>query len=378
MKQKKKNLLFAAGILVLTALTLAFSVEDSASAEEGGGRAGEIQSKGIVNYADGSVVIDTGDLTRLAGEIDTLEQTYKTETQAALNGISTYIRTDGSVTHADPGEQTALPSFGQLKEAIQGSQSSATGIADLSGDSYFKSGDGVLQKGSEGGSGEQIELAAATADDLSAGKIAYVDGRLLLGTGADNAAYYKEGKESSTIIQRVLALIYHHKESLENYTIRDTSGHGYKSSASGEHKGEYEGTYISGKTDLIPLYNFSDDDVGSTKLLYKITLNYTIEGETHSSRDSYDCPYPRGYIYLRDKNGNEICHAQPIGAQPQESEVSPKTIVFTLTDYNTNTDAVYLEYNFCAVINISSNDEGYVKTAYRIDPQLVCTYYTPI
>ena len=197
MKPKKKNLLLAAGALGLAALTLAFAVGDSVNAEESGGRVGGIKSKGIINYADGSVVIDTGDLIRLAGEIDTLEHDYKSETLAALNGIGTYLREDGSVTHqGSVASQPAQPTFSMLASAITDSQSSATGIADLSGDSYFKTKDGRLIKASSGedtSGAEAIGLTAAAEDSLSAGAVAYVDGQLLLGTGADNSACYNAG-----------------------------------------------------------------------------------------------------------------------------------------------------------------------------------------
>ena len=178
-------------LMVMAAGTLAAA--GSVKAEEGGGRADRIRSKGIINYADDSVVIDSGDLILLADEIDILEDTYKSTTKDALKKIGTYIKPDGSVTHNVPSDQLAAPSFAQLASAIENSQSSSSAINDLSGEIYYKSGHGSLQKESEGGSGEPISLAPATADDLSAGTVAYVDGTLLLGTGADNCTYYDQG-----------------------------------------------------------------------------------------------------------------------------------------------------------------------------------------
>ncbi len=184
------------GLLLMVMAAGILAAAGSVKAEEGGGRAGRIRSKGIINYADGRVVIDSGDLIRLAEEIDTLEDTYKTAVLKALNGIGTYLREDGSVTHTAPGTQPALPAFGMLTTAVTGSQSFATASADLSGDSYYKAHDGGLITGSSGQdtSGAQaIELTAALPEQLSAGTVAYIDGNLILGNGADNKAYYNLG-----------------------------------------------------------------------------------------------------------------------------------------------------------------------------------------
>lgn len=46
------------------------------------------------------------------------------------------------------------------------------------------------------GSGtEKINVASATADNLSAGTAAWVNGSLILGTGSDNKSYYNKGSE---------------------------------------------------------------------------------------------------------------------------------------------------------------------------------------
>ncbi len=207
MNQKKRSILLGAGAVILAILVTALMASGSVLAEEGGGRAGKIQSKGIVNYGGGSVVIDTGDLAYLAGEIDTLEQSYKSgmlDALTALNGIGVYLRGDGSVTREKDAQasQPAQPTFRMLTPAITYSQSSAAGIAELSGDTYYKTKDGKLITASSGedtSGAEEIGLAAATADDLSAGKVAYVDGQLLLGTGEDNRTYYKTAGD--TIVQ---------------------------------------------------------------------------------------------------------------------------------------------------------------------------------
>ena len=43
---------------------------------------------------------------------------------------------------------------------------------------------------------ERTKNATATADNITAGKTAYVNGELITGNGADNTAYYNSGKQS--------------------------------------------------------------------------------------------------------------------------------------------------------------------------------------
>ncbi len=199
MKNGKAKILSAAGAgtAVLVVLAGMLAAVGTVRAEEGGGRAGSIKSRGVIDYAGGAVVIDASDLTGLANEIDALEEACKSGMLKALNDINTYIRTDGTVTHQAPGEQLQLPSFGQLADAVRASQSFASAREDLAGDLYFRTENGGLVRASEDGSGEPVDLCAASAGNLSAGTVAYVDGQLLLGTGADNQTYYDLGYQKS-------------------------------------------------------------------------------------------------------------------------------------------------------------------------------------
>ncbi len=187
-----------AGVFFLLVLCCALAAAGIAKADHTGRRADKLNSKGIMKYSDDKVVIDSSDLTYLADEIDTLENNYKIEVLSALNGIGTFIKDDGSVTHhTTPADSNgALYAFKVLTSAIHESQSSGTAIADLSGDTYFKTAGGRLITGSSGADtagAEAVDLSAASADDMSAGTVAYIDGKMLLGTGADNEAYYNIG-----------------------------------------------------------------------------------------------------------------------------------------------------------------------------------------
>ncbi len=161
----------------------------------GANRKALLASHGAVDFssAEGSILIDSTDLTNLADEIDSLESAFKSKTKKALNGINTYVKNDGTVSY-DPGSaanQPELPTYNQLMDGIANSQSSSIGIARLSGTSYYRTSKGKLTTSSSGNT--SVSLGSAIDDNLSAGKVAYADGTLLLGTGYDNAVLYKNG-----------------------------------------------------------------------------------------------------------------------------------------------------------------------------------------
>ena len=184
----KKKMKYVAPVLAAVLIISGTALAD------GSNRRSLITSHGAVEFTseEGSILIDSEDLYTLADEIDDLETTYKSKTTEALNTINTYIRSDGTITHnkEDADNQMEQPSFGLLANAIINSQSSSTAISDLSGTKYFKTNKGKI---STSGTGSPITLNAATPDNLSAGQIAFVNGSMLLGTGADNEAYYNIG-----------------------------------------------------------------------------------------------------------------------------------------------------------------------------------------
>lgn len=192
-KIPKKTKYFIVPILIASLLIGTTVLADEAD------RKSMLHSIGAIHFSndEGSILIDSADLVTLADEIDTLESVYKSTTLSALNDINIYIKDDGTITHQQPENQISMPTFSQLAEAIIKSQSSTAGITELSGTDYYKSSDGSLIKtlsiGRNANSAASVDLVAATSDNLSAGTVAYIDGSLLLGTGADNNAYYNLG-----------------------------------------------------------------------------------------------------------------------------------------------------------------------------------------
>lgn len=195
----KKNFYWKKVEKVIVPVAIASLLIGGTAYADGANRRSSLNSHGAVDITstEGAILIDSADLVTLADEIDTLESTYKSTTKKALNNIGTYIKTDGSITHSAPSSQIEMPSFNQLANAIQNSQSSSSAIADLSSDIYYKKENGALVRKSTAGSNlsgtQRINLAPAAANNLSAGTVAFIDGKLLLGTGADVQTYYDTG-----------------------------------------------------------------------------------------------------------------------------------------------------------------------------------------
>lgn len=149
-----------------------------------------IKSRGIINYDD-RVIIDAGDFKYLADEIDRLENAYKGETVLALNRIGTYFTAGGIATidaaasAIDQNNADTL-SYDAIRTAIEESQSVA-GISTVP--AVDTTGEAVYDKET----GQPLFYTAAAAGNISAGGAAWVNGRLLLGNGADNQKHYQDG-----------------------------------------------------------------------------------------------------------------------------------------------------------------------------------------
>ena len=140
----------------------------------GTARKSKLNSKGIINYANGTVVIDSSDFAYLADEIDMLESAYKANMVSALNTMRTFFLADGSISHEPDSERNSG------EEAVR-----------LSLDTIIS---GILQSQSVEHLAEQ-GIAGAIEDNISKGAAAWVNGELVIGNGADNDAYYKKGQE---------------------------------------------------------------------------------------------------------------------------------------------------------------------------------------
>lgn len=209
--RKKCFSLMAVLILTLSVCMTAFAEGESNTVppiQEHGGTAAELKSYGKIVYQKGTdtIKIDSDDLYMLADQIDQV----KLDVTDQLEALNTYFSTgegivlstseDINVVHATPAEEEAVDpldvNFDTLLEGIAVSQSVSSDVTAYgypAGTELYKNASGVLTtNGSEKGA-EQISVAAATADNLSAGTAAWVNGSLILGTGEDNKSYQEEG-----------------------------------------------------------------------------------------------------------------------------------------------------------------------------------------
>lgn len=173
-----------------------------------------LRSQGAIRYGEGkeSVVIDSADLYTLADRLDL----FKVRTVEQLGVIGTYLSKNPEGTpltsetgiyavHKKPSSDSETDprslSFEAILEGIAASQTIPTDSAAYgmeSGITLYKGADGKLYSSEQEGA-EAISIQAATAENLSAGTAAWVNGHLILGTGGDNKAYhdlgYQEGSD---------------------------------------------------------------------------------------------------------------------------------------------------------------------------------------
>ena len=109
---------------------------------------------------------------------------------------------------ADKIVPTTNPSFNQINTALEYIKSipnAGKEWKDASNNSYYVKEDGSITtnaseaKKNADGNAEPLKISAATAGNLSAGTSAWVDGSLLIGTGADNKNYYELGRDAKAI-----------------------------------------------------------------------------------------------------------------------------------------------------------------------------------
>lgn len=197
------------GALVLIMLICICIVSGSVMAEgREGGRRSRVTSKGVLDYDNGKVVIDSGDLIYLADQIDALEIAYKSATVDALNQISTfYSSADGDISHNDEennvfSESAAILSFDDLYKGILKSQS-VDHLEDIQAqdaderliyyaDSEASENNNLVNTTTEENN-YPIMIQAVKENNLTAGTAAWVDGNLIIGNGADNQSYYRLG-----------------------------------------------------------------------------------------------------------------------------------------------------------------------------------------
>lgn len=173
-----------------------------------------LHSQGIISFGEGkeSVVIDSADLYTLAERLDrfkvlTVEQLGAIGTYLSRNSEGTPLTSEAGVyaVHQEPSSGSEIDprslSFKAISEGIAASQSipaDAAAYGMESGTTLYQGADGKLYYSEQEGADPIENIQAATAENLSAGTAAWVNGHLILGTGGDNKAYYDQGYQEGS------------------------------------------------------------------------------------------------------------------------------------------------------------------------------------
>ena len=163
-----------------------------------GPRRDGIRSCGVINYDNGTIVIDSADLIILAEGLDEIETSFKIGAAKALAQVGTHIRQDGSISYEEKQEiDPQKVAFVNYILGILRSQSVAflagRQASDINGPVYYKYEKNNLLEVTNSDTGMPVHIVPATADNLSVQTAAWVDGQCLAGNGSDNYYFYQKG-----------------------------------------------------------------------------------------------------------------------------------------------------------------------------------------
>lgn len=139
---------------------------------------GKIQVKENETDSDPAIVIDSADLVTLANATNELNTQFTDSLAAAVNNIGSVPKTDRVAAGA---------TFSDLLKEIKNSQAIDTS------ESVYVLQNGTVTDDSTAEGVVEKQIAGATAENLTAGTAAWVDGQYIVGTGADNNSYYNRG-----------------------------------------------------------------------------------------------------------------------------------------------------------------------------------------
>ena len=136
--------------------------------------------------------------------------------------------------------------------------------------------------------------ATATADNITAGATAWVDGQLIVGTGVDNDYYYNKGKEDSTV--RILKAMYNSATISKTYSGLQVGYH-YDYGKSGSD----QKTYNSGNIPIIYQNDGKYYALNSISFAGSVYNHLNSSGSTGTGTLSYSIKLDDGTVI---KNGS--------------------------------------------------------------------------
>ena len=168
-------------------------------------------SKGDIVYENNTTgarttIFDKSDLEYLDERIDAIENNVITGKESIANELNTKGINDGTLS----GSST----FSELANGVVNSQK-IPGEGEpflLDGQQVYKLPSGEITTDGTKENAEPLNIVAANENNLSAGTAAWVDGSLIIGTGADNNSYYNLGYTNglAEISNSNIEYIYHH------------------------------------------------------------------------------------------------------------------------------------------------------------------------
>lgn len=80
-------------------------------------RQGTMKSRGIIDYDNGMMVLDSRDVMELAVKLDLLENRYAASARTALCRIGSIIDSSGNISHIENGNETiSMPTLEQIRK----------------------------------------------------------------------------------------------------------------------------------------------------------------------------------------------------------------------------------------------------------------------
>lgn len=220
---KKNTIVAACAVAVITVSgSIAYAATangyDPVTAKQNGGWTSTVtgtqyNSYGKINYTNGSnsVVVDAADIAA----IDNMVGEGKTQIKNAIHAVDADDRLGTSAW-----TETTFPDFGNLASLISGSQTlteaqAGTQALNNNGEALYYKDQAAseardLTQTCTDDTGYPVYYQSATAANLTAGSAAFVDGKLILGTGADNDTYMDLGKEYVLNHANIEYLYHHH------------------------------------------------------------------------------------------------------------------------------------------------------------------------
>lgn len=322
-----------------------------------------LHSNGRIVYQEGkdSVILESQDLYRIADRLDL----FKLSVSNQLSSMGTYLtKGDGAamqtsdtlrVTHQNPEEHNKVDplavDFNTLLEGVAASQSIPVNPEEYGyvvGSTLYRTKEGVLTIAGDEAGCEAVTIVPATAQNLSAGTAAWVDGHLLLGTGEDNKNYYEMGYgQTGETITNIVNILYSGVNETKAYGI--TGKNGSSLSVSIDSKEDAGPNEIRTESERIPVWDLEGEQ---KRLLTKLQFHVSSEIGGAREGDNATVGYASISYVVYDQNGEAIGSGYGDATKP---------IVIDAMSLPITTQYIYVEAVGSVCVRKSGHGSGHGK-----------------